>query len=92
MTLTTFLLVVLAVVVGNNVTLRTFTKWDDAQKLWFTVFNFGFVVIDSTIENYTWAPRKDYHGVETVGLIEKVVGRGEWHLHIGKYYVFYILP
>ena len=92
MTFTTFLLTVLAVVIGNNITVRTFNKCDDAQKFWFDIFNYGFVIVDSTVENYNWNPRKDYNGTETTGLIEKVIARGEWHLHIGKYYVFYIIP
>lgn len=92
MTFTTFLLTVLAVIVGNNIFVKTLVKERDSIKFWLSVFDFGFIVVDSTVEKYNYNPRKDHHGVTTIGLIETVVGRGEWHLHIGRYYVFYITP
>lgn len=93
MSLLTFLEIVLAVVIGNNTELKTLVNKRECVKFWLSVFGYGFVVVDSTVEGYNYAPRKgEYLGVNTEGLINTVVSRGEWHLHIGKYYVFYTTP
>lgn len=92
MSLLTFLEIVLAVVIGNNTVLKTLVNGRECVKFWLSVFGYGFVVVDSTVEGYNYAPSKGQIGVKTEGLINTVVNRGEWHLHIGRYYVFYTTP
>lgn len=91
MTFTTFLLIVLAVVIGNKIFLKILPGPDDAERLRFHIFNYGFVIVDSTI-NSLWNPTHVAGDAVPVGLIEQVVARKEWHLHLGKYYVFYTTP
>ncbi len=91
MTVATFLLVYLAVVIGNKTTLNIFTGVDNAEKIRFNIFEYGFLVVDSTI-NSLWNPSHVEGDAVPVGLIKQVIARKEWHLHIGKYYVFYTTP
>jgi hypothetical protein len=91
MTFTTFLLTVLAVAIGNKTTLNIFTGVDDAEKIRFSIFHYGFVVVDSTI-NSLWNPKYVEGDAVPVGLIKQVIARKEWHLRFGKYYVFYTTP
>jgi hypothetical protein len=91
MSLLTFLEIVLAVAIGNKTVLNIFTGVDDAEKIRFSIFRYGFVVVDSTI-NSIWNPRHVEGDAVPVGLIEQVIARKEWHLHVGKYYVFYTTP
>lgn len=91
MTLTTFLLTVLAVAIGNKAVINIFTGVNDAEKIRIHIFHYGFLVIDSTIESL-WNPKHVEGDAVPVGLIKQVIDRGEWHLRIGKYYVFYTTP
>lgn len=91
MSLLTFLEIVLAVAIGNKTVLDIFTGVDDAEKIRFSVFHYGFVVVDSTI-NSLWNPKYVEGDAVPVGLIKQVIARKEWHLRFGKYYVFYTTP
>ena len=98
MSLTTFLLVVLAVWVGNNLNITIGRAgWLKSVKLCCTVFGTGFMIVDSTVKDTVRTPitldSTDYEEFDqTQTIINKVKDRGEWHLHIGKYYAFYITP
>ena len=91
MSLLTFLEIVLAVAIGNKTVLNIFTGVDDAEKIRFSIFQYGFIVVDSTI-NSLWNPEHVEGDAVPVGLIKQVIARKEWHLHVGKYYVFYTTP
>jgi hypothetical protein len=92
MSLLTFLEIVLAVVIGRNTELRTLVNERECVKFWLSVFEYGFVVVDSRVKGYNYAPRKGQTGTDTKVLIKTVVDRGEWHLRLGKYYVFFTTP
>ena len=91
MSLLTFLEIVLAVAIGNKTVLNIFTGVDEAEKIRFSIFQYGFIVVDSTI-NSLWNPWHVEGDAVPVGLIKQVIARKEWHLHVGKYYVFYTTP
>jgi len=81
MTFTTFLLVILAIVVGINLDIKLGYPGRTGIKFLFTLFNVGFIVVDSSYTN----------DLETQSVIGLVKDRKEWHLHLGKYYVFYFI-
>ena len=87
MSLLTFLEIVLAVWVGNNLRISLRYVQIESVKLYCTVFDTGFMIIDSTVKHLVY---ENYD--VTQDIINKVKDRNEWHLHIGKYYVFYITP
>jgi hypothetical protein len=82
MTLTTFLLIVLAVMVGNNLDIKLGYPGRPGIKFLFTLFGVGCIIMDGLNTN----------DVETQNVIaETVIDRKEWHLHLGRYYVFYFI-
>jgi hypothetical protein len=98
MTVATFLLIVLAVMVGNNisiphslVTTHTF-RADTTFVIWF--FNcFGFVVLDDrltqTSSNFNDDGVNEQIPVNSIR-IKEYIAQGKWRLHLGHYYVFFI--
>jgi hypothetical protein len=91
MSFSTFLLIVLAVVIGNQIFLKVSLGVDDAEKIRFNIFYYGIVVVDSSIPSL-WNPRHVEGDAVPVGLIKQVIARKEWHLRLGRYYVFYTTP
>ena len=96
MSLLTFLEIVLAVWVGNNLNITNGRQgWLRSVKLSCTVFGIGFMIVDSSVSDIVYHPTDNDECEEfdkTKDIIDKVTNRGEWHLHIGKYYAFYITP
>ena len=91
MSLLTFLEIILAEVIGNKIVFKIFSGPDDAEKIRFNIFSYGFVVVDSTV-NSVWNPSYVEGDAVPVGVIKQIIARKEWHLRLGKYYVFYTTP
>jgi len=91
MSFSTFLLIVLAVVIGNTIYLKISLGPDNAEKIRFHIWHYGFVVVDGSI-NSVWNPSYVEGDAVPVGLIKQIIARKEWHLRLGKYYVFYTTP
>jgi hypothetical protein len=82
MTLTTFLLVVLAAWVGTNLDIKLGYPGRPGIKFLFTLFGVGCIMMD----------RSDTNDLETQNVIaETVIDRKEWHIHLGRYYIFYLI-
>lgn len=98
MAISTFLLIVLAVMIGNNisiphslVTTHTF-RAGTTFVIWF--FNcFGFVVLDDRqtqlSSNFNDDGVNEHIPVNSIR-IKEYISRGKWRLHFGHFYVFYI--
>jgi len=98
MAISTFLLIVLAVMIGNNIsiphsliTTHTF-RAGTTFVIWF--FNcFGFVVLDDRqtqlSSNFNDDGVNEHIPVNSIR-IKEYIARGKWRLHLGHFYVFYI--
>lgn len=81
MTFTTFLLVILAVWIGTNLDIKLGYPGRSGIKFLFTVFGVGCIIVDGL----------DTNDLETQSVIGLVKDRKEWHIHLGRYYIFYFI-
>lgn len=97
MSLTTFLLVVLAVWVGNRLNLSTFGdthRW--RSETWFSVIffkKFGWCVFDRRVTQLSNDYGEDdcnYRVTVNQYRIDEYIARGKWYLRLGSYYVFFM--
>jgi hypothetical protein len=98
MTVATFLLIVLAVMVGNNISiphsLVTTHSFRGTTTFVIWLFNsFGFVILDDRLtqpsSNFNDDGVNEQIPVNSIR-IKEYIARGKWRLHLGHYYVFFI--